>query len=95
MIRSTRKALWLALAVVALMPCIGFADLAGPQVINLWPGVAPGSEEWTQKERPSGASNRSAACGGVGPLSRQSRLPGLLGGGGGTGAHAAVIDPPS
>jgi len=48
MIRSTRKALWLAIAVGALMPCTGFA---GPQVINLWPGVAPGSEEWTQKER--------------------------------------------
>jgi len=24
---------------------------AGSQVVNVWPGVAPGSEKWTQKER--------------------------------------------
>ena len=32
---------------------IGFlmACCAGAQTLNIWPGVAPGSEEWTQKER--------------------------------------------
>ncbi len=30
------------------MPCSGSA---GSQVVNVWPGVAPGSEKWTQKER--------------------------------------------
>lgn len=30
------------------MTCSGSAD---PQVVNIWPGVAPGSEEWTHKER--------------------------------------------
>src|SRR5919202_1609675 len=24
---------------------------AGAQTVNIWPGVAPGSESWTQKER--------------------------------------------
>jgi predicted esterase len=23
----------------------------GPQVVNVWPGVAPGSEKWTRKEK--------------------------------------------
>jgi acetyl esterase/lipase len=27
------------------------ARSAGSQVVNIWPGVAPGSEHWTQKER--------------------------------------------
>src|SRR5215213_1326033 len=27
------------------------AGSAGAQVINIWPGAAPGSEHWTQKER--------------------------------------------
>ena len=33
---------------------VGFtfaASAAGAQVVNLWPGAAPGSEGWTQKER--------------------------------------------
>jgi acetyl esterase/lipase len=48
MILSTRTTLWLAMAFVVLLPCTGFAE---PQVLPVWPGVAPGSEEWTQKER--------------------------------------------
>jgi len=37
-----------AIAFVFLMACSGSA---GSQVVNVWPGVAPGSEKWTQKER--------------------------------------------
>ena len=37
-----------ALAFVFLMLSSGSA---GAQVVNVWPGVAPGSEKWTQKER--------------------------------------------
>jgi acetyl esterase/lipase len=35
-----------AIACTFLMACSAHA-----QVVNLWPGVAPGSEHWTQKER--------------------------------------------
>ena len=35
-------------AVVALILLV--ASPASPQAINIWPGVAPGSESWTQKE---------------------------------------------
>ncbi|MGH9768699.1 MAG: alpha/beta hydrolase [Blastocatellia bacterium] len=35
-----------AIAFTFLMACS-----AGAQVVNVWPGVAPGSENWTQKER--------------------------------------------
>jgi hypothetical protein len=35
------------LAFVFLIFCSGSV---GSQVVNLWPGVAPGSEKWTQKE---------------------------------------------
>jgi acetyl esterase/lipase len=35
-------------AFVFLMLCSG---VAGSQVVHVWPGVAPGSEKWTQKER--------------------------------------------
>ena len=45
MIRST---LWTAIALVFLLPG---AAAACSQVVNVWPGVAPGSEKWTQKER--------------------------------------------
>jgi acetyl esterase/lipase len=31
-----------------------FACSANSQVVNIWPGVAPGSENWTQKERTAG-----------------------------------------
>lgn len=37
-----------AIAFVCLLGCSGSA---GAQVVNVWPGVAPGSEKWTQKER--------------------------------------------
>jgi acetyl esterase/lipase len=37
-----------AIALVFLMLCSGSA---GSQTVNVWPGVAPGSEKWTQKER--------------------------------------------
>jgi acetyl esterase/lipase len=49
MIRLMLRSAFAAIAFVLLMPCSGFA--AGPQVVNVWPGVAPGSEKWTQKER--------------------------------------------
>jgi acetyl esterase/lipase len=35
-----------AIAVTVLLVCS-----AGAQVVNVWPGAAPGSENWTQKER--------------------------------------------
>ncbi len=35
-----------AIAFTFLMACS-----ASSQVVNIWPGVAPGSENWTQKER--------------------------------------------
>jgi acetyl esterase/lipase len=35
-----------AIAFTFLMACS-----ARPQTVNIWPGVAPGSESWTQKER--------------------------------------------
>jgi acetyl esterase/lipase len=47
-IRSTLRAVCTAIALVLLMPCSGSA---GSRVVNVWPGVAPGSEKWTQKER--------------------------------------------
>ena len=39
---------------VLLVSMVGMALAAGSahaQVVNIWPGVAPGSERWTQKER--------------------------------------------
>lgn len=44
----TSSKIALAIALVFLIPCPGSA---GPQVVNVWPGVAPGSEKWTHKER--------------------------------------------
>jgi acetyl esterase/lipase len=41
-----RTAVCIAGAVTFLMACS-----AGAQVVKIWPGVAPGSERWTQKER--------------------------------------------
>jgi acetyl esterase/lipase len=35
-----------AIGLVLLTP-----DASGAQTLNIWPGVAPGSESWTQKER--------------------------------------------
>lgn len=35
-----------AIALTCLMACSGYSQ----QVVNVWPGVAPGSENWTQKE---------------------------------------------
>ena len=43
MLRTTVCA---AIAFTCLMTCS-----AGAQVVNIWPGVAPGSERWTHKER--------------------------------------------
>lgn len=36
-----------AIAVTFLMAC----SVRSQQVVNIWPGAAPGSEKWTQKER--------------------------------------------
>ncbi|HYP02661.1 MAG TPA: alpha/beta hydrolase [Pyrinomonadaceae bacterium] len=36
-----------AMAFTFLMACSAYAQ----QVVNIWPGAAPGSEHWTQKER--------------------------------------------
>lgn len=41
-----RRIVWLAAAGI-----LGTLSGAQAQVVNLWPGVAPGSEAWTQKER--------------------------------------------
>src|SRR5215467_9283829 len=35
-----------AIIITLLMACCAY-----PQTVNIWPGVAPGSENWTQKER--------------------------------------------
>src|SRR5262249_37678498 len=35
-----------AIAFTILMACCAYS-----QTVNIWPGVAPGSETWTQKER--------------------------------------------
>ena len=36
-----------AIAFIFLITC----SAADSQTVNIWPGVAPGSENWTQKER--------------------------------------------
>ena len=44
--RETIRGLWLGLFGVAItVPCVR------AQTVNIWPGVAPGSEHWTQQER--------------------------------------------
>jgi acetyl esterase/lipase len=48
MAHLTSTKIALAIAFVFLIPSSGSA---GSQVVNVWPGVAPGSEKWTQKER--------------------------------------------
>jgi hypothetical protein len=48
MSRSTPRLICTAIAFLFLTARPGSA---GPQVVNVWPGVAPGSEKWTQKER--------------------------------------------
>lgn len=48
MIRSMLRAVCTAITFLFLMARSGSA---APQVVNVWPGVAPGSEKWTQKER--------------------------------------------
>jgi hypothetical protein len=42
MIRSTLTAICTAIAFIFLMPCPGSA--ADSQAVNVWPGVAPGSD---------------------------------------------------
>jgi acetyl esterase/lipase len=37
-----------AIAFTFLMPCCAYSQT---QTLHIWPGVAPGSENWTQKER--------------------------------------------
>lgn len=43
-----RPAMWLS--TLALPPVLCAAQ-APPPIVNIWPGVAPGSEHWTQQER--------------------------------------------
>lgn len=45
-----RRAVLGAAGGIALM-LVGVAGRASAQVVNLWPGVAPGSEGWTQEEK--------------------------------------------
>jgi acetyl esterase/lipase len=47
-VRPTVQALYTAIALVFLLPCSGSA---GSPVVKVWPGVAPGSEKWTQQEK--------------------------------------------
>lgn len=47
MLRPTFKA---GCAAIVLLVWIAGARPAGAQTVNVWPGVAPGSEKWTQKE---------------------------------------------
>jgi acetyl esterase/lipase len=46
MIRCAPRALCTVVGFLTLLPCT-----ADAQVVNVWPGAAPGSEKWTQKER--------------------------------------------
>jgi hypothetical protein len=48
MIRFTLRAVYTTIVLVFLLPGSGSA---APQVVSVWPGVAPGSEKWTKKER--------------------------------------------
>src|SRR5712691_4762986 len=41
-----RRTMWLTAAGIVFTCRSGHA-----QIVNVWPGVAPGSETWTQKER--------------------------------------------
>ncbi len=43
------RSVCIAVTFLFLTPYPGSA--AGPRVVNVWPGVAPGSEKWTQKEK--------------------------------------------
>jgi acetyl esterase/lipase len=45
--KRTSVCIAIALALTFLMAC----SARSQQVVNIWPGVAPGSENWTQKER--------------------------------------------
>ena len=38
------------MSLLCAIPLAIAAGSAGAQVVNVWPGVAPGSEHWTQKE---------------------------------------------
>jgi acetyl esterase/lipase len=42
---------WPSFAVAILLAAAAAADGSAQQVVNIWPGAAPGSEHWTQKER--------------------------------------------
>ncbi len=48
MIRWMLRTLCTMIAFFCLLPSAAFAD---PPVLKLWPGVAPGSEKWTQQEK--------------------------------------------
>ena len=50
--KSQFIALWLLSAIILTS---AVAQEAGTKVINLWPGVAPGSEQWKQKETTLGS----------------------------------------
>jgi acetyl esterase/lipase len=45
-----RRAMVLGVAGLCVTACAAHAQVA-PRVIDVWPGVAPGSERWTQTER--------------------------------------------
>ena len=42
-----RRTTWSTIGAIGIL----MACCAGAQTLNVWPGIAPGSEEWTQKER--------------------------------------------
>lgn len=42
---------WPTFVIAGLLAAAVPADCSAQQVLNIWPGVAPGSEHWTQKER--------------------------------------------
>ena len=45
-----RRTMWVGVAGLCVTASLGRAQAAGP-VVDVWPGVAPGSERWTQQER--------------------------------------------
>jgi hypothetical protein len=50
--RRARTGRWRQRAILAVLACgTVVAQLRAQSVIRLWPGAAPGSERWTQRER--------------------------------------------
>ena len=46
------RIVWCGTRMIGLLLTVTFCCRAqAPQTLNIWPGVAPGSENWTQQEK--------------------------------------------